>query len=323
MELQVGCSDYRIDLGVIDPANSGSYLLGVECDGPTYKSSNSARDRDRLREQVLKNLGWRIHRVWSPSWVARKESEIRKLKEALQQACELQKRPEPPPSKILDKKHEQEPKKLEVRKIQFGGIEQIGVPYKMHPLTANYKPYIKVHISRHPYTQMQKNEFHFPENRSIQSRLLEELVKAEGPIHFDYAVQRLASAWGVKRISQKITSAVSEAMDLLIQKNKIVQKGMFLWPPGLIEVQVRVPVANIPESRRPPEQIPPEEIENAMKLITQYSLGISPDSLISETAKLFGFTHSGEKIKQVFTDIYKKMVREQKLVLTNNTVTTS
>ena len=83
---QVGCSGYRIDIGVVDPVNPGNFLLGVECDGATYKSSSSARDRDRLREQVLRQLGWRIHRVWSPAWVARRDSEIRRLKEALEQA---------------------------------------------------------------------------------------------------------------------------------------------------------------------------------------------------------------------------------------------
>ena len=59
---QVGCSGYRIDIGVVDPVNEGCFLLGVECDGATYKSSSSARDRDRLREQVLRQLGWRMYR---------------------------------------------------------------------------------------------------------------------------------------------------------------------------------------------------------------------------------------------------------------------
>ena len=86
---QVGCSGYRIDIGVVDPVNPGSFLLGVECDGATYKSSSSARDRDRLREQVLRQLGWRIHRIWSPAWVARRDSEIRRLKEALEQAQQV------------------------------------------------------------------------------------------------------------------------------------------------------------------------------------------------------------------------------------------
>ncbi len=83
---QVGCSGYRIDIGVFDPVNPGCFLLGVECDGATYKSSSSARDRDRLREQVLRQLGWRIHRIWSPAWVARRDSEIRRLKDAIEQA---------------------------------------------------------------------------------------------------------------------------------------------------------------------------------------------------------------------------------------------
>ena len=87
---EVGCSGYRIDIGVVDPVNAGSFLLGVECDGATYKSSSSARDRDRLREQVLRQLGWRIHRIWSPAWVARRDSEIRRLKETLEQAQKTQ-----------------------------------------------------------------------------------------------------------------------------------------------------------------------------------------------------------------------------------------
>ena len=81
---QVGCSGYRIDLGVLDPANPGRFILGVECDGATYHCSSSARDRDRLREQVLKQLGWKIYRIWSPTWVSRREDEVKKLREAIQ-----------------------------------------------------------------------------------------------------------------------------------------------------------------------------------------------------------------------------------------------
>jgi hypothetical protein len=53
---EVGSSGYKIDIGVLDPVNKGHYLIGVECDGATYQSSSSARDRDRLREQVLRKL---------------------------------------------------------------------------------------------------------------------------------------------------------------------------------------------------------------------------------------------------------------------------
>ncbi len=65
---QIGASSFRVDLGVVHPDFAGRYLAGVECDGATYHRSATARDRDKLREQVLRNLGWEIVRVWSTDW---------------------------------------------------------------------------------------------------------------------------------------------------------------------------------------------------------------------------------------------------------------
>ncbi len=76
---QVGVASYRIDLAVRHPEKPGSYILGVECDGATYHSSRSARDRDRLRQAVLERLGWNIHRIWSTDWFRNREKEIDKV----------------------------------------------------------------------------------------------------------------------------------------------------------------------------------------------------------------------------------------------------
>ena len=65
---QVGVSSYFIDIGVKHPSYPFGYICGVECDGATYHSSKSARDRDRLREEVLNRLGWDLHRIWSTDW---------------------------------------------------------------------------------------------------------------------------------------------------------------------------------------------------------------------------------------------------------------
>lgn len=89
VKTQVGVSGYRIDLGIIDPYNPGKFILGVECDGATYHSSKTARDRDRLRQQVLENLGWTIYRVWSQDWFKNKDREVQKLKEYLDELVEV------------------------------------------------------------------------------------------------------------------------------------------------------------------------------------------------------------------------------------------
>ena len=76
---QVGVAGFFIDLGVRHPAKSGTFLLGIECDGASYHSGRSARDRDRLRHEILENLGWKIHRVWSTDWFKNRDPEIKRM----------------------------------------------------------------------------------------------------------------------------------------------------------------------------------------------------------------------------------------------------
>src|SRR6516164_916057 len=68
------------------PKNPGRYVLAIECDGATYHSSYTARDRDRLRQQQLESLGWRFHRIWSTDWFLRKQEEIRRAQSAFEEA---------------------------------------------------------------------------------------------------------------------------------------------------------------------------------------------------------------------------------------------
>jgi very-short-patch-repair endonuclease len=82
---QVGCSGYRIDLAVVDKNHPGEFLLGIECDGASYHSTPTARDRDRLRQQVLERLGWKIHRIWSTDWFRNKPAQVRLLIERIKQ----------------------------------------------------------------------------------------------------------------------------------------------------------------------------------------------------------------------------------------------
>lgn len=87
LQKQVGCSGFRIDLAVVDPKKPGRYLLGIECDGATYHSANTARDRDRLRQQVLEGLGWRILRIWSRDWVVNRPGQVLRVLDAVAKAA--------------------------------------------------------------------------------------------------------------------------------------------------------------------------------------------------------------------------------------------
>lgn len=84
---QVGSGGYRIDIGVRHPEFPG-FILAVECDGASYHSCRSARDRDRLRQEVLERLGWRFHRIWSTDWFNDPRAETKRLRQAIENRLE-------------------------------------------------------------------------------------------------------------------------------------------------------------------------------------------------------------------------------------------
>ena len=84
VDKKVGCAGFRVDLAIQDPDNPGKYILGIQCDGHNYASSKVARDRDRLREQVLNGLGWNIYHIWSTDWYRNRDLARAKLLENIE-----------------------------------------------------------------------------------------------------------------------------------------------------------------------------------------------------------------------------------------------
>ena len=75
----IGCSGYKIDIAIKHASQREEYVAGIECDGLSYVSARTARDRDRLRKSVLSSIGWRLYRVWSTEWYKNPEIEGQKL----------------------------------------------------------------------------------------------------------------------------------------------------------------------------------------------------------------------------------------------------
>lgn len=91
---QIGASSYRIDMAIVHPDKPDTYLAGIECDGETYHSCATARDRDKLRQSVLEGLGWKILRVWSTDWWTNKKGSIEDLHNRLNSLYEISKEKE-------------------------------------------------------------------------------------------------------------------------------------------------------------------------------------------------------------------------------------
>jgi hypothetical protein len=219
---QVGVSSFRIDLGVIDPARPGEYILGVECDGATYHSARSARDRDRLRQEVLEGLGWRLHRIWSTDWFRRPQQEADRLLTAIRNA---QAKAMVSTGATPEAEDEVEP--------ELGEDDNSDDENKI--ADADILPSIKPSIIR-DYEQCSLN---VPYRRDISDlssaeigRLALTVVEAEGPIHTEEIARRIREAFGLQRTGNRILDQIRGALRSLSRSRSLSQDREFWSIPG-------------------------------------------------------------------------------------------
>ncbi|SEK94653.1 Superfamily I DNA and/or RNA helicase [Methanobrevibacter gottschalkii] len=121
VDRQIGCAGFRVDLAIVDDENPGKYILGITTDGKMYSSSKVARDRDRLREQVLSGLGWKLYHLWSTDWYRNRDLGRKKLldfvQKSIRQTREEEKRKSEEEKKLAEKRRLEAEKKAEELRI--------------------------------------------------------------------------------------------------------------------------------------------------------------------------------------------------------------
>ena len=121
VDRQIGCAGFRVDLAIVDDENPGKYILGITTDGKMYSSSKVARDRDRLREQVLNGLGWKLYHLWSTDWYRNRDLGRKKLLESVEKSIretrEEEKRRSEEEKRLAEKRRREAEKKAEELRI--------------------------------------------------------------------------------------------------------------------------------------------------------------------------------------------------------------
>ena len=295
---QVGCSSFRIDLGVVEPAEPGRFILGVECDGASYHSAYTARDRDRLRQEILEQLGWRIHRIWSPDWVTRRETEVRRLREAIEQARAL-----------VNRRNEDSTSPNAPKTVDRPIVIRTKTPQSESKNTfASWAVLYKTCRLQTPPTW--GVEFHEPAARKTLALMLTEVIDAEGPVHLEIAARRLASRWGLQKVGGRMMNAVEAAFDMLARQGTSAWRGKFLWPQrNGFTLQVRRPDPDDETTIRKIEFIPQEELELAIRYLVRDAISISDDQVLTQVARVFGFDRTGANIRDRMERILGQMLQ--------------
>ena len=290
---EVGAGRFRIDIGVRKRDNYERFLLGIECDGDAYLHTPTARDRERLRHEVLHALGWGpIHRIWSLDWVHNRAGETDRLRAALRAAEDRTDTSDGRPTDGTGTTPD-EPD-LEPRER----IERVVHELASSSAAADL-PWTETYIRARLGRRSSFYDFHESVNRRPQTDALVELLEVEAPVSIDYAIRRLAEAWGLQRAGHRVMAAGRQAIGQAKRRGAAEIRGEFLWRPGQALAYVRVPDPDVPETRRDIDEIPPEEIDLAIARLREASAGVDDEQIFLQVARVLGFDRTGDRIKTV------------------------
>lgn len=292
IHLQVGCARYRIDLAVVDPEAPGRYLLGIECDGANYHSTKTARDRDIIREGVLRDLGWELYRIWSTDWWSNPEQEAQKLEAAL---VEVQ----TAPRKSYLGIESAAVTGGSTKRVENESIAQIGESTSIHepsiPKRVQFPIYSPYSIGEIVGTQQ---DFYEPLSSTAIRALIEDVVDLEGPISLRLMARRVAAHWGLHRISSKALDRVSELLPRSNVQVDSLAGGTFLWPIGVDPDSYqgfRVSDTNA-DTNRDPLDLPLQEVANAVVFLLESQISAPEVEVVREASRLFGFRKTGKLV---------------------------
>ena len=286
-----------VDLAVSDPEQPGRHILGIECDGPSYDRAGSARDRDRLRPQVLEGLGWKLHRAWSPEWASNPQKELERVlaaidaphAQSLEELIQEQVEPDSPEEQCLDNP---------------GAIIRDAVPA---PAGYQVTEYQEAKLSSRPADR----NLAAASARSLE-RWTVKVVQVESPVHISEVARRVCTESGVKRPGKRVQDALDEAVSEIVRSGRVFRRGDFLWSTDMTRPPVR-DRSGLPATSRKLEMVSDEEMAEAICVVVGRSYGIVRDQTPARAAKLLGFSRTTQAIKDRSDSVTNGLLSEGRL----------
>lgn len=323
---QIGVSRFRIDLGIVHPDKPGDYLVGIECDGATYHSAATARDRDKVRSAILQGLGWKLLRLWSTEWWVDKEGALERLDVAIQGLLEDSRTAEAARVEAEEQARIALAQAETIQEAESAPVitpvandEDIAAPVEsIKPLSEDVdaKPEALLPELRYAWSatsdaipnanagkyvvndlqewqgKTDAEKFYIPEYDETLKALIAEVVNGESPLLDTTLVQRVARAHGFNRAGRLIRERVMEIVDQHYHVATDHSGENFVW---LSETQradwntFRLPATD--EDIRQVDAIPSEELR-------ALALSVDGDNKITEMTRSLGIKRLTSQARQ-------------------------
>ena len=297
----IGTSNYKVDLGIINPENNKEYILGILVDGENYNDINTTNDRELLAPNVLKALGWNIYRIWTLDWLKNKEKCIEEIKQLI---IDIQE------NKIV------EPNPV-VQEIQLKEIPQSNLLVEEKAGSKSIVPYQSAVIE--PIDFANSESIYYMENRPVILNQMKEIITVEAPISKSLLFKKILKLWNTSRAGSKLNNYLS---DIVVSIPEVViTEGHqdFYWVSTQQSQELETYRDNTIE-KRTIEDIAPEEIAIAIQEIMDANISLNKEDLIKLTAKAFGFLKVGNQINNILDQLILSMVKQDQLLLNENRI---
>lgn len=285
VEKQVGCAGYKIDLAIVDKDDANRYVLAIECDGATYHSSPLARDRDRLRQEVLEGLGWKFHRIWSTDWYHVNKTAKQRLLDAVEDAMKNKDN-----VKLAEKFESNFKPNVIVKTSEDKHQEELDKYFE------DYQEYY-TNITLDPFTYIIG------------------LVETECPIHKDDIYDSMKVAMN-RKATKSFKREIDNYLNNIVYNSLIIRNGDFYLSNQFDWDNMKVRKRKSPKI----ERIHPKELEKSIIYVLKLQYSSSRDDLIKQASTYLGFTKLTSKVKPYFEEIIQSMLFNEILIDDNGSI---
>ncbi|MGN0007927.1 MAG: DUF3320 domain-containing protein [Alistipes sp.] len=274
----IGSSEYRVDIGIIDPTNPDRYLLGILCDGYNYVASSTARDRDVTTPAVLALLGWKTYNIWSVEWWNNPEYVLNGIAREIERV-----RTHDSEEDFVDDAVDEE----EVEDSEQG--EEVAKEAVIIAPNSNAKEYIVAHLPTRYADSAMFSQGYYTDSVVEDIRTI---LEVETPISRRLLIKRLINNYGISRNGVRINTYLTEVFEDM----GLVASGtadIFYWKD---KAQLATYSGYRLASEREALDIAPEEVAQAILQVLKEQFAIDEEGLIGETARLFGYANVRDNV---------------------------
>ena len=285
----IGSSEFKVDIGVIDPENEEEYILGILLDGSAENST--AQDKFVLQPGVLKGLGWNLIRIWTLDWFDDRQRVLCSIKAAIENV--------PKQEKSV---------KVRVKPTVFAAATFEKEDISKLAATAR-EDYITAEIG----VIGTSDEYYLPQNKRRIKEIVEKIIAVESPISRKLLMKKVLSAWSITRGGARVESIFTDVMSSVSATATQDEDRVFIWRDGQRPEEYSAYRADSESAKRTADNIPSEEILCAASEVLSEQISLSEPDLIKETAKKFGFARAGGVIESTIGYAVRKGIESGKL----------